>query len=401
MRGEWRFHAAGEIIFGRGTVRRVGEAVCRLGAQRALLVTDQGLVAAGLHEEVERSLARSGIAVDRFDGGQAKPTLETVADCVAAAQGREYGALVALGGGSNIDLAKAAAVVLCYGDSVEAYFGEDRVPGPILPLVAVSTTAGTGSEVSGASVLADPAHGRRGAILSNRLRPRVAIYDPLLTVSCPPQVTADAGIDALTHAVEAYMVVDYRTATPTEEPVGLYQGRFPLSDLLAERAIALISRYLRRAVYQGNDLEAREGMHLASLLAGMAFSNAGLTAVHALEYPLGVLTGCSHGAGNGLLLSYVMEYNISACPQELATLARLLGEEVSGLSMWEAAGRAVAAVQRLKEEIGIPMRLRELGVKEAELRPLAEATAQITRLLRANPRPLDVESLEKILRQAW
>jgi len=400
MRGEWRFYTAGEIIFGCGAVRRVGEVVRRLGAQRALLITDRGLVAAGLHEGVEQSLARSGVAVDCFDGGQAKPTLDTVAACVASAQEKEYGALVALGGGSNIDLAKAAAVVLRYGGSAEAYFGEHQVPGPILPLVAVSTTAGTGSEVSAASVLADPAHSRRGAILSNYLRPQVAVYDPLLTVSCPPQVTADAGIDALTHAVEAYMVVGYRTEAAGDGPAGLYQGRFPLSDLLAERAIALIGRYLRRAVYQGGDLEAREGMHLASLLAGMAFSNAGLTAVHALEYPVGVLTGCSHGAGNGLLLPYVMEYNVPACPQQLAAVARLLGEEVSGLSAWEAAGRAVGAVQRLKEDIGIPMRLRELGVKEAELRLLAEATAQITRLLRANPRPLDVDSLEAILRRA-
>jgi alcohol dehydrogenase class IV len=401
MRGEWRFCTAREIIFGPGVVRRVGEAVRRLGAQRALLVTDPTLVALGLSEKVEQSLTEAGVSVDRFDGGQAKPTLEAVAACVAAAQGKEYDALVALGGGSNIDLAKAAAVVLRYGGSAEGYFGVDQVPGPILPLVAVSTTAGTGSEVSGASVLSDPAHGRRGAIMSNYLRPQVAVYDPLLTATCPPQVTADAGIDALTHAVEAYMVVGYRTEMAADEPASIYQGRFPLSDLLAERAIALIGLYLRRAVYQGGDLEAREGMHLASLLAGMAFSNAGLCAVHALEYPLGVLTGSTHGAGNGLLLPYVMEYNVPACPQQLATVARLLGEEVSGLSMWEAAGRAVEAVQRLKTEIGIPMRLRELGVKEADVRPLAEATARITRLLRANPRSLNADSLETIVRRAW
>jgi alcohol dehydrogenase class IV len=401
MRGEWRFHSAGEIIFGRGTVRRAGEAVRRLGAQRALLVTDPGLVAAGLHQEVEQSLAGAGVTAALFAGGQAKPTLEAVAACVAAAQEAEYGALVALGGGSNIDLAKATAVVVRYGGPVEAYFGENRVPGPILPLVAISTTAGTGSEVSGASVLADPAHGRRGSILSNHLRPQVAIYDPLLTSSCPPQVTADAGIDALTHAVEAYMVVDSSVEMEGADPASPYQGRFPLSDLLAEQAIALAGRYLRRAVYHGGDLEAREGMHLASLLAGMAFSNAGLTAVHALEYPLGVATGCSHGAGNGLLLPFVMAYNAPACPQRLAAVARLLGEEVGGLSAWVAADLAVEAVQRLKEEIGIPMQLRELGVQEADLRPLAEAAAQITRLLRANPRPLDVDSLEEILRCAW
>jgi len=401
MRGEWRFHSAGEIIFGRGTAQRTGEAVRQLGAERVLLVTDAALVAAGLHEELEGSLAAAGVAVDRYASGQAKPTLHAVGDCLAVAEDGGYDALVALGGGSNIDLAKAVAVLITHGGMAEDYFGEHKVPGPILPLVAVSTTAGTGSEVSGASVLADPPNRRRGAILSNYLRPRVAIYDPLLTLSCPPMVTADAGIDALTHAVEAYLVPDYRTEMGGEGPPGLYQGRFPLSDLLAEEAIRLVGRYLRRAVYQGGDLEAREGMHLASLLAGLAFSNAGLTAVHALEYPVGVATGCTHGAGNGLFLPYVMEYDIPACPERLATVARLLGEEVSGLSAWDAAQLAVDAVHRLKEGIGIPMRLQELGVEELDLRPMAEATAQIVRLLQANPRPLDVDALEELLHDAW
>jgi alcohol dehydrogenase class IV len=207
------------------------------------------------------------------------------------------------------------------------------------------------------------------------------------------------------------MVVDYRHETPGDPapgddvpggpPPGLYHGRFPLSDLLAEQAMALAGRYLRRAVYRGGDLEAREGMHLASLLAGMAFSNAGLTAVHALEYPVGVETGCTHGAGNGLFLPYVMEYNIPACPDRLATVALLLGEEVGGLPTLEAAEVAVEAVQRLKAEIGIPMSLRELGVEEDELRPMAEATVQIARLIEANPRPLDADSLEEILNRAW
>jgi alcohol dehydrogenase class IV len=402
MQGEWRFHIAPNVIFGRGAVRRTGEAVRWYGAERVLLVTDPALVAAGLHEAVEDSLRAVGVAVDRFEGGRAKPTVEAVAACVAAAGGRDYGALVALGGGSNIDLAKAAAVVLRYGGTATDYFGEHQVPGPILPLVAVSTTAGTGAEVSGASVLADLANDRRGAILSNFVRPLAAIYDPLLTVSCPPVVTADAGIDALAHAVEAYMVIDYRTKTGSgDDPPGLYQGSFPLSDLLVEKAIALIGRYLRRAVYRGGDLEAREGMHLASLLAGMGFSNAGLTAVHALEYPVGVATGCTHGTGNGLFLPYVMEYNVPACPQRLATVARLLGERVEGLPDQEAAGLAVEAVQRLEREIGIPTRLRDLGVAESALREMAEATSGLTRLLGLNPRPLDADSLEGILRRAW
>ena len=401
MQGEWNFHTAGQITFGRGVVRRTGEVVRRFGAQRVLLITDPGLVAAGLHEKVEQSLAEAGVGVDRFEGSGAKPTVDMVVACVATAQGEAYDALVALGGGSNNDLAKAVAVVLRYGGSVEDYFGVDQVPGPVMPLVAVSTTAGTGSEVSAASVLADPANNRRGAILSNYLRPDVAIYDPLLTLSCPRQVTADAGIDALTHAVEAYMVVDYRTEWGSDVSPGGYQGSFPLSDVLVERAIELIGRYLRRAVYQGGDLEAREGVHLASLLAGMGFSNAGVSTVHALEYRVGVLTGCTHGAGNGLFLPYVMAYNVPARPERLATVARLLGEDVTGLPVFAAAERAVEAVQRLKADIGIPIRLRELGVEETQLREIAETTAQITRLLRINPRPLEKDGVEEILRLAW
>ena len=400
MRGEWRFCSAGEIIFGRGAVRRTGEVLRGLGAARACLITDPGLVEAGLHQPVLASLREAGVDAHLHDGGRPKPAIEAVAASAAALRDRGYEALVALGGGSNIDLAKAVAVLLRYGGQVEDYFGEHLVPGPVVPLVAVSTTAGTGSEVSGASVLADPARKRRGAILSNHLRPAAAIYDPLLTASCPPQVTAEAGIDALTHAVEAYLVAGYRVESGPERP-GLYTGRSPLSDALAERAIELAGRHLRRAVYKAGDLEAREGMHLASLLAGLAFSNAGLTAVHALEYPVGVATGCTHGAGNGLLLPYVMAYDIPASPGRLATVARLLGEVVDGLSAFDAAHRAVEAVKRLNADIGIPLRLRDLGVAERDLRPMAEATAQITRLLEANPRPLDAVSLEGILRQAW
>jgi alcohol dehydrogenase class IV len=400
MRGEWRFFSAGQIIFGRGVVRRTGEAVRRLGSDRVLLVTDPALVAAGLDKSVTASLDEAGIAWKLFDGGLAKPTVDAVAACVDAAKSGAYDAVVALGGGSNIDLAKAAAVVLKYGGTADEYFGLEKVPGPILPLVAVSTTAGTGSEVSAASVIADPANNRRGSFLSNWIRPQVAIYDPLLTVSCPPQVTADAGIDALTHAIEAYMVIDHATEAGSVEP-GPYQGRFLLYDLVAEQAHELVGRYLRRAVYQGGDIEAREGMHQASLLAGLSFSNAGLNAVHALEYPVGVRAGTTHGAGNGLLLPFVMDYNAPACPDRLAAVAELLGEEVDGLSDREAAQATVEAVQQLKADIGIPMRLRDVGIKREELPSLAEATSAITRLLDLNPRPLDQASLQGILENAW
>lgn len=401
MRGEWRFSTAGKVIFGRGTVQRAGEVVREMGAKRALLVTDPGLVAAGLADAVENSLSANGVASDTYAGGQAKPTFAGVKACLEAVQGGDYEVLVSLGGGSNTDLAKAVAVLSRYGGSIDDYLGEHQVPGPVMPLVAVSTTAGTGSEVSGISVLADPENNRRAAIMSNHLRPLVAIYDPEMTRTCPAVVTADAGMDALTHAIEAYMVVSYRNESGPEGRPGTYHGHYPLSDMLAERAISLVGRYLRRAVYAGGDMEARENMHLASLLAGMAFSNAGLTAVHALEYSVGIATGCTHGAINALLLPFVMAYNIPGCPERLATVAQLLGERVEGLPVWAAAERAVKAVQSLKADVGIPMCLTDLGVAESELRPMAEATSQMTRLMGLNPRPLDPESLEDILREAW
>jgi len=181
----------------------------------------------------------------------------------------------------------------------------------------------------------------------------------------------------------------------------VYQGRHPMGDLLAEKAIALIGRFLRRAVRDGTDLEAREGMALGATLAGMAFSNVGVAVVHALEYPVGGATHCSHGCGNGLLLPYVMRHNLPVRRREFAVIARLLGEDVTGLDEQAAAERAVAAVERLRADIGIPGRLRDLGVRQDQLRPFAEKAFGIKRILRVNPRPVTVEDLEGILHAAY
>ena len=179
--------------------------------------------------------------------------------------------------------------------------GEGRVPGPILPLIAVPTTAGTGSEVTHAGILTDTENNIKVAIASNYLRPRAAVVDPLMTVTCPPKPTADSGIDALTHAVEAFMATDSSHLEIPEGEVSIYQGRNPLGNALVEPAVGLIARHLADAVRNGQDLDAREGMHLAALIAGMGFSNVGVGAVHALEYPIGGAVHCSHGCGNGLL----------------------------------------------------------------------------------------------------
>lgn len=401
MRTTWTFHSAGQLLFGRHATQQLGDLAVRLGIRRVLLITDPPLVKAGLVESVHVPLSESGVVVEGFFGGEPEPS--TRAAEAAIAVGREFrpDAVLGLGGGSNMDLAKITAVVLAHGGQPLDYAGDDKVPGPILPLICLPTTAGTGSEVSAATVLTDSAQQIKVGILSNYLRPRVAVVDPLLTVSCPPKVTADSGIDALTHAIEAYTAVDNAHFPLPAGERSIYQGCHPFGEMFAERAMVLIGKYLRRAVAHGNDLEAREGMALAATLAGLAFSNVGVAAVHALEYPVGGATHCSHGAGNGLLLPFVMRYNLPLRRHQLAVIARLLGADVEGKSEADAAEAAIVAVEQLRRDIGIPLRLRDIGVKEEQLRPFAEKAYGIKRILRVNPRPVTMEDLEGILRAAY
>jgi len=396
----WTFHTTGQIIFGPGAVGELESLARQRQMRRVLLITDAPLVRAGLAQKVTAPLQTAGVEVDLFDGGEPEPSLETVAACADRLRAGDYDAAVSLGGGSNIDLGKAAAVVARYGGSPRDYIGENRVPGPIMPLIAVSTTAGTGSEVSAAAVLKDRQAGTKGAILSNLVRPAVALCDPELTLTCPPRLTASAGLDALTHAIEAYTNIDFHATVPPPEGSALYQGKGPLTDIVALRAIELIGAYLERAVHYGDDLEARTQVHLGSLLAGMAFSNAGVGIVHALEYPLGSLAHRPHGEGNALLLPYVMEFNLPARPQAFAAIARAMGEGVQGLTEIQAAMRAVEAVRRLERAVGLPMRLAEIGITAGQIDRIAEAAFGLKRLMLINSRPVALEDLREILRRA-
>lgn len=401
MRQTWTFHSAGQLLFGRGAAAQLGAEAARMKLDRLLVVTDRSLVGAGLVKAVEEPLAAAGVAIEVFDGGVPEPSLDVVDRCLEQARAFKPDGLLGLGGGSNMDLTKAAAAVLSHGGTIRDYVGEERVPGPVLPLICVPTTAGTGSEVTAASVLTDTANQIKVGVLSNYLRPRLALVDPLLTVSCPRKVTADSGIDALTHAIEAYTAVDNENFPLPPGERSVYQGRHPLADCLAEKAIDLIGRYLPRAVEAPNDLEARENMALGATLAGLAFSNVGVALVHAMEYPVGGATHCSHGAGNGLLLPFVMRFNLPARLPHFARVARLLGEDVSGLSEAAAAERAVTAVERLKATIGIPNRLRDLGVSREQLPLFAEKTLGIKRILRVNPRTVSTAEVLGIFEEAW
>ena len=400
MRTTWTFNTAGQLLFGNEAVAQLGDVARKLKIGRVFVVTDRVLVKAGIVDRVSKPLVEAGVAVEIFEGGVPEPPIAVAEECIEVARRFHPDAILGRGGGSNMDLAKIAAVVLTHGGSPRDYVGEEQIPGPIMPVICVPTTAGTGSEVSGSSILTDAERNMKVGILSNYLRPRVAVVDPLLTLSCPAKVTADSGIDALTHAIEAYTAVDNEVFPLPPGERTTYQGRHPMGDMIAEKAIALVGRHLRTAVANGQDLPAREAMALGATLGGMAFSNVGVAVVHALEYPLGGEVHCSHGEGNGLLLPFVMRFNLPARVPQFARIAALLGENVSGLSEIAAAERAIVAVEKLKTDIGIPERLRDLGVTESHLPVFAEKAFAVKRILRVNPRQVTVQDLEGILRSA-
>jgi alcohol dehydrogenase class IV len=400
MRTTWNFNMAGQIVFGRDAAQQLGQIASGMNARRVLVITDPVLVEAGVVERATAPLAEAGIEFELYTGGQPDPPIDAVNEAVELARDFKPDVLLGVGGGSNMDLTKAAATLLAHGGTCRDYAGDQVVPGPVHPMILVPTTAGTGSEVTAAAVLNDTAAGAKFAILSNHIRPSVALIDPLLMISCPPSVTADSGIDALTHAVESYTAVDNEDFPLPEGEQTIYQGRHPLGDVLAEQAIGLVGKHLRRAVEDGSDLEAREGMALAAMTAGMAFSNVGVALIHAMEYALAPVSHTSHGRGCGLLLPYVMQFNSPVRPKQMAKIAELLGEEITGLDDEAAAARAVAAVHQLKSDIGIPARLSDVGVTAEQLPAMAEKTCTVRRILRVNPRPVHQEDAQSILESA-
>lgn len=401
MRTMWNFHSAGQLTFGPGSVRRIGAMLGRRGWQRALIVTDPVLAKAGPLDAVLAPLGAAGIATEVFDGGEPEPSVAAAERAIETARRGAPSVIIGLGGGSNIDLAKIAAAVHAHGGRPKDYFGWDRVPGPVTPLVCVPTTSGTGSEVSHAAVLTDTEAHLKVSTLSQHLRPAIALVDPELTHSCPPKVTADSGIDALTHAIEAYLATDYRELDLPPEESAAYEGSYPLGAALSEKAIEWVGEHLEKAVREPKNADARHGMALAATTAGLAFSNCAVGLVHALEYPLGGAVHCSHGAGNGLLLPHVMRYLLPVRTPQLARVARLLGEDIRGLDETAAAERAIAAVDRLRQAIGVPGRIRDMGGRPEQLAGFADAAFNIKRLMLMSPRKPTRDDLLAILEAAY
>lgn len=390
------FSTAGRIFFGWGAASVLRD-VAREFGPRVLVCTDQNMVKSGVTETVLAQLNAGKAEVKVFDGGQPEVDRQTIERAAAFAGSFSPDVVVGLGGGSNLDLSKAVAILLKHAGSLPSYYGENNVPGPIVPLVAVPTTAGTGSEVSPVAVVADPERAMKIGIASRTLIPKWAVVDPALTISCPASVTAHSGMDALAHAVESFCA-KVRTDC---SPHAIFVGKNPMSDVLAKQAITLIAKSLAMAVAQPNDHTAREEMALASLLAGMAFSAAGTAAVHALQYPVGEATHTPHGLGNAVLLPTVMRNITASRAEEMAFIARSLNPGLESVPDAEAAGHAARLVEELGAKVGIPKGLRALGVTQDQLPQLSQMAFTVRRLLDNSPVAFDQSDLLRLLQEAF
>ena len=375
----------GKIRFGVGALNTLGDEATRLAAKRVLIVTDPGVYQAGLIDPVKEQLSKAKLSVDIFAEAEPEPTFPRLNAAAEQLRKEGYNLLIGVGGGSSMDTAKGLSVLLAHGGKGQDYGGIDKVPGPGIPIFTMPTTAGTGSEVTNIAIFGDVEKGYKLGIVSSYLLARLALVDPTLTYGCPPKVTAASGIDALIHAIECY--------------TGNKANTF--SDTLAIEAMRLIAGSLRTAVKNGSDKEARNRMSEGALLAGIAFSNSGVAAVHALAYPLGSRFHVPHGVANGVLLPYVTEYNLSANLPKYAIVAQMLGVKTQGLSLQEAAEKGVEAAKALAADIGIPLHLRDLGVPKEALEGMAVATMDVTRLLANNPKELTLDDVRRIWQNAW
>ena len=377
------------VVFGEGAAAEIGTLAAPYGP-RVLVVTDAWLAASAHGEVVYDSLRRAGLRVDVIDSVIAELPLPSVEAAIETARSLRPDSIVGFGGGSSLDMAKLIAAGLAHPGRLQDLYGDDMLRGTALPIIAVPTTAGTGSEVTPVAVLGDPALDMKIGISSPRLIPRAAVCDPLLTHGAPAHVTAAAGVDALAHAVEAFTAIRY----PDWQTAGgrMFVGKNALSDRFALHAIRKISGNLLAAIE--DEPPARAAMSEAALCAGLAFATAGTALAHALQYPIGARTGTPHGLGVGLLLPHVMRFNAPVRAEELAAIGAAMGVEADP----EAAADAVAELIRAA---GIPTSLEELGIERAELGEMAELAMRVERLVLNNPRPVDNDDLVGILTGAY
>ncbi len=373
-------------FMGAGCVKLVGERCQILGGKKALIVTDKFLrsMEGGAVELTVKSLQEAGIEVAYYDSVEPNPKDTNVADGLKIFQDEKCDMIVTVGGGSAHDCGKGIGIVATHEGDLYEYAGIETLTKALPPIVAVNTTAGTASEVTRHCVITNTKTKVKYVIVSWRNLPLASFNDPELMVKKPAGLTAATGMDALTHAIEAYVSKDAN----------------PVTDAAAIQAIKLISNNLRQAVALGENLVARENMAYGSLLAGMAFNNANLGYVHAMAHQLGGLYDMPHGVANAMLLPHVEKYNLISNPQKFADIAEFMGENIQGLSVMEAAEKAIDAMFRLSTDIGIPTSLKEMGIKEEDFQYMAEMALKDGNAF-SNPRKGNEKDIVAIFKAAF
>ena len=373
----FEFQIKTKIKFGKNKIEELNDSLKSFETKRIMLVVDQGIIEAGLIEKIEKILKESDFDYFIFDQVKPDPTIAIVNSGVRFLINNNIDALVAVGGGSPIDTAKAIRASFSKRELAE------KITADKLPLITIPTTSGSGSEVTKAIVIKDENTKKKFAVANENLAPDISIVDPVMTKTLPPYLTAVGGMDALSHCIESYTSHD--AVLPFE--------------MIATKGIEMVKNYLRPAVGNGNNMEARAGMSLASLFGGISLSNCGLGLVHAISHPLGGQFNIPHGLANSMILPYVMEFNIIANPAKYANIARLFGVNIDNMTEMEAAYKAVKEVEKIKKDIGLDYSLDDFGVDKFEF--IAELALKEKLMLKSNPRSIGKEDIIKILRRAY
>jgi alcohol dehydrogenase len=373
----FEFQIKTKIKFGKNKIEELNDSLKSFGAKRIMLIVDQGIIEAGLIDKIEKILKKSDLDYFIFDQVKPDPTIEIVNSGVRFLLNNNINALVAVGGGSPIDTAKAIRASFSKRELAE------KITADKLPLITIPTTSGSGSEVTKAIVIKDENTKKKFAVANENLAPDISIVDPVMTKTLPPYLTAVGGMDALSHCIESY--TSHEAVLPFE--------------MIATKGIEMVKKYLRPAVGNGNNMEARAGMSLASLFGGISLSNCGLGLVHAISHPLGGQFNIPHGLANSMILPYVMEFNIIANPAKYANIARLFGVNIDNMTEMEAAYKAVKEVEKIKKDIGLDYSLDDFGVDKFEF--IAELALKEKLMLKSNPRSIEKDDIIKILRRAY
>lgn len=377
------FKNAGKLVTGLGSIKVLPNEMSRLSITTFALITDKGVSSSGLLEQMLSLIPYQPKIV--IDDIPPEPEVNVIEQKRNILHKTRVDGIIALGGGSTIDSAKVLAATYGYNKQVNELFGENTLSNRNIPLIVIPTTAGTGSEVTNIAILSDPSTQMKKGIVSHCLLPDVAIVAPEMTKTCPKPVTAASGIDAFVHALEAYVSVNAS----------------PITDALAEKALKLIFNALPHAYINGENLSAREDMATGSLMAGLAFGNAGVGAVHALAYPLGGRFHLSHGMSNAVMLPHVLKINAPFCADKLYCVAKLLKVCERHHTKEDAINLLLKAVEKLCRDVEIPTSLTHFGIPTSCISELALEASKVTRLLRNNPKQLSLEEIENIYRLAF